>query len=245
MPIYQDETDNLKQLSLKNDNERYVARQLLDMHAEALSREKPVIVELGVDIGNSTRLFLNAIDKKEGSFLISVDILDCSDVAKSDKWTFVQQDSADVNALVNKVPILNDGIDILYVDSLHEYSHVKKEIYNYFPYMKQGGVIFFDDTDSGPYMMFQRKDNAKVEIANRKIHRLLDQIFLTNIGFFDYTVYKGSTGMSRFDILTPIGTRLSPPSKSIQRNNLFLWLPWMIFTFLRRKIRPKEIRKKY
>ncbi len=245
MNLYKDELLNLKKLSEGFDNERYVAKQILDMHNEALSRKKPVIVELGVDIGNSTRSFLNAIDEKEGALLVSVDILDCSHVAASDKWIFVKQDSADINSLIKKVPALKDGIDILYVDSLHEYSHVRNEIYNFFPYMKKGGVIFFDDTDSSPYMIFQRKDNPKVEIANRKIHNLLDQIFLANIGIFDYTIHRGSTGLSRFDVLSPIGTKLNPPLKTFQRNSFFLWLPWIIFSYLKRKILPQAPRKKY
>jgi len=236
MSIYQNEHVNLIKLSNGFDNNRYVAKQILEMHNEALSREKPVIVELGVDIGNSTRSFLNAIDEKEGALLVSVDILDCSHVAASDKWIFVKQDSVDTDSLIKKIPLLKDGIDILYVDSLHDYNHVKNEIYNFFPYMKKGGVIFFDDTDSCPYMIFQRKDNPKLEIASRKIHSLLDKIFLANIGFLDYTIYRGSTGLSRFDILSPIGTKLNPPLKTFQRNNFFLWLPWTILGYLKRKI---------
>lgn len=245
MAKYQNEVEDLRRLCLKNDSERYVAMQLLAMHEEATQKEKPVIVELGTHIGNSTRSFLNAIDDKEGAWLVSVDIMDCSDAAASDKWIFVKQDSADANGLVQKVPMLREGIDILYVDSLHEYNHVKNEIYNFFPYMKKGGVIFFDDTDSGPYMMFQRKDSPKIEIGNRRIHNLLDRIFLSNIGALDYTIHRGSTGLSRFDVLTPLGSALNPPSKFIERRNSYLWSLWTLFTYLKRKIGPEEVRKRY
>ena len=47
------------------------------------------------------------------------DIRDCKDAVKSDKWEFVQQNSVDVELLLSKKPVLKDGIDILYVDSLH------------------------------------------------------------------------------------------------------------------------------
>ena len=245
MALYQDEVDNLKRLSLQKDHERHIAKQLLIMHEEAKRRENPVVVELGTHIGNSTRCFLNAIDDKESACLISLDIVDCSDVAASEKWIFVQQDSADVEALAQAVPNIKEGIDILYVDSLHEHNHVKNEIYNFFPYMKEGGVIFFDDTDSGSYMILERKDNVKVEIANRRIHKLLDKIFSSNIESLDYTVHRGSTGLSRFDILSPLGSTLKPPSGVFERNSLIFWSPWLMLTYIRRKLRPQEPRKRY
>jgi len=233
--LYQKEIEKLETEASTFSQERYVAKQLLELHKEALKRDNFTVLELGVDKGHSTRVFLNAADQKGGR-LVSVDIVDCSNVAESKDWTFVEQDSADCEKLLSEAPFLKDGIDILYVDSLHEYKHVKKEIFNYFPYMKKGGVIFFDDVDSTPYMLFQRKDNLKVEIANRKIQKLLDALFISNIGMFDYSTIRGSTGLSRLDILCPMGSKLEEPYLPIDRNSYILWFPWWAISFLKRKI---------
>jgi predicted O-methyltransferase YrrM len=223
MKVYQEHVDAFRACLGAREEDRCAARQFMQMHKEVRDRERPVIVELGVNAGNSTKVFLNAIADKPDARLVSVDIRDCSAAASSDKWTFVQQDSADVAALVGKVPALRDGIDILYVDSLHTAEHVKKEVYGFYPYLNQGAVVFFDDVDSGPYMLRRRKDSVRTEVANRRIHKLLEAIFRANIGQIDYTVMYGSTGLGRFDKLAPIGETLAEPDMVVERNNRALW----------------------
>ena len=60
------------------------------MLSEVVSRISPVILELGVDRGQSTKIFLNAIDGKDDAKLISVDIRDCSKAVDDKNWEFVQ-----------------------------------------------------------------------------------------------------------------------------------------------------------
>ena len=52
---------------------------------DAFQRENPIIVELGVERGASTKIFLNAIANKPSASLISIDIEDCSSAASSEK----------------------------------------------------------------------------------------------------------------------------------------------------------------
>ena len=190
MKIYENYIDKLRANSKIKSESRFAANQLLEMHMEALQRENPIIVELGVDKGQSTRVFLNAINDKSNARLISIDIKDCKDSIKSTSWEFVQQDSIDIESLLLKKPIIKDGIDILYVDSLHTQSHVLKEVYGFFEYVKPKGVIYFDDIDSGPYMNGQRKDSISTEIVNRKIFDLLEAIFRANYSSIDFLLTK-------------------------------------------------------
>ena len=106
MKIYENYIDKLRTNSKINSETRFVANQLLEMHSEALKRDRPIIVELGVDKGQSTRVFLNAIDNKTNARLISIDIKDCKDAVKSTNWEFVQQDSVDIESLLLKKPII-------------------------------------------------------------------------------------------------------------------------------------------
>jgi len=223
MKIYEKYLSTLKSHANKQSELRFAANQLLEMHAEAMNRTNPIIVELGVDKGQSTRIFLNAISEKSNSRLISVDIRDCKDAVKSDKWEFVQQNSVDVDLLLSKKPILRNGIDILYVDSLHTESHVLKEIYGFFEYIKPNGLIYFDDIDSGPYMNGQRKDSINTEINNRKIFNLLEAIFRANYSSIDFSIHRGSTGLAKFKKRSALGDKLNDPIYIGNRRLRLFW----------------------
>ena len=223
MKIYEKYINTLRSYSKEKSEARFAANQLLEMHKEASRREHLVILELGVDRGQSTRVFLNAIDGKNDSVLISVDINDCKDAVNFENWEFVQQDSIDINLLLSKKPILKNGIDILYVDSLHTQSHVMKEVYTYFEYIKPGGVIFFDDIDSGPYMNGQRKDSINTEINNRDILNLLEAIFRANYSSIDFSIIKGSTGLGKFIKHGNLGDKLHPPVFIKKRQFRIFW----------------------
>ena len=223
MKIYEDYINKLRENSKTKSESRFAANQLLEMHLEAFKRENPIIVELGVDKGQSTRVFLNAINDKPKARLISIDIRDCKQAVKSSNWEFVQQDSIDVESLLLKKPIIKDGIDILYVDSLHTQSHVLKEVYSYFEYIKPNGVIYFDDIDSGPYMSGQRKDSISTEISNRKIFDLLEAIFRSNYSSIDFSINRGSTGLAKFIKNSELGDKLNAPLFIKKRQFKLFW----------------------
>ena len=223
MKPYENYLDTLRKFSNDKSETRFAAKQLLEMHASVLLMEKPVIVELGVDKGQSTKVFLNAISGKPNSKLISIDIYDCKDAIKSNTWEFVQQDSADIDSLLIKKPILKNGIDLLYIDSKHTHQHVLKEVYGFFKYIKKNGIIYFDDVDSDPYMKGQRKDSFSIEIANRKIFKLLEAIFRSNHSSIDFFVSRGSTGLARFVKNSDLGDDLKPPLFIAERRFKIFW----------------------
>ena len=219
MKIYSEYINRLKDHLIKKDESRFHAQQLLKLHEATNLKECPLVVELGVDRGQSTKIFLNAINDKAGAKLISLDIKDCSKVANSNKWEFVQQDSADINSLLINKPEIKKGIDILYIDSLHTSKHVETEVYNFFEYLNDNAFIFFDDIDSGPYMTNQRKDSVRTEINNRKIFKLLEAIFRANMDQLDFDVMRGSTGLGIFKKRSKLGEKLNKPLFLNDRNN--------------------------
>ena len=231
--LYENYINDLKEFSKKENEARLVASQLLQMHKEVSSRESPIVLELGVDRGQSTKVFLNAISHKPLSHLISVDIRDCSNVSNSNLWTFINMDSSDVEGVTKAAPLLKKGIDVIYIDSLHTPKHVFKEVYGWFPFLKKGGVIFFDDIDSNPYLKGQRKDNVGIEISNRKILELIESIFVSNIDIIDLTLIRGSTGLARIDKICNREKNLKPPKILKRRNNTFFWK--LLNFFLKRK----------
>ena len=233
MKIYQKYIDELKNHLSKLDESRFVAQQLLRLHQVVKSKVDPIIVELGVDQGQSTKVFLNAIAEKSNAKLISIDIKNCNNAVDAERWEFVQQDSSDIKSLLIAKPIIKKGIDILYVDSLHTAKHVQKEIYNFFEYLNEDAYIFFDDIDSGPYMLKQRKDSVGIEIANREIYKLLEAIFRGNINKFDFEIMRGSTGLGIFKKRVTLGEKLNPPILLRERNNYLINKIFQKITFKR------------
>ena len=138
--------------------------------------DKPFILELGVREGVSTKMFLEVCDKNNGN-LISVDILDCSKVSSNPRWKFIHS-SDDNFELINK--LLNQKIDILFIDSLHEPNHVRKVFYNYYNFVKTNGLIFIDDVVWLPYVEEARKDNEFVENINRLTFNKILEIYNAN-----------------------------------------------------------------
>ncbi len=240
---FQEYINVLKDFSHKENETRFAARQLLELHEEVSRRSSPTILELGVDRGQSTKVFLNAILPKPNANLVSVDIRDCSNISNSKQWKFIQIDSTNVEKIIEYAPILRKGIDVIYIDSLHTPQHVYKEIYGWFPYLKKGGMIFLDDVDSGPYLEGQRKDNISIEISNRKIHQLIEAIFNSNLNIIDLSFMRGSTGLAKICKVSSKKEPLNDPIFLKQRYNIFLWKIKNIF-FRRRQYKHSKVSNK-
>lgn len=185
------------------------ADQLLVLHEAARSKPDVVFLELGTDRGQSTKMILHALAGTRGR-LVSVDIRDCSDAGAGDNWTFIQADSADVAAILSKAPFLKQGIDFIYVDSLHTPEHVLKELYGFFKYVRKGGKIFFDDIDSTPYMRGRRKDSYRAEMRNREIFGVIKDVFYDNLDCLRLEAKFGSTGLAILTKTAEFGAELRP-----------------------------------
>ena len=70
MENYDQYIHSLKNLLILKDERRFVAQQLLYLHKQAIIKVDPIIVELGVGTGQSTKVFLNAINEKKNAKLI-------------------------------------------------------------------------------------------------------------------------------------------------------------------------------
>ena len=134
------------------------------------------ILELGVQKGNSTKMFLKICNKNDG-YLTSIDIDDCSNIVKNSRWTFIHS-SDDNFEYTNK--FLKKKFDVLFIDSLHEPNHVRKVFYNYFKYLNNNALIFIDDVVWLPYIKDGEKDNDFVERINRLTFDKVLEIYNSN-----------------------------------------------------------------
>ena len=151
------------------------------------------ILELGVQKGISTKMFLNICNKNNGK-LTSVDIQDCSKVSKSKRWKFIESSDDDFNYIKNEIK--NNKFDVLFIDSLHEPNHVKKVFYYYYEYVKKRGLIFIDDVVWLPYVKNEIRDNQFVERINRLTFDKILEIYNSNKNNFSLDINFDGSGLA-------------------------------------------------
>jgi predicted O-methyltransferase YrrM len=171
----------------------------------------PRILELGVQRGNSTKMFLELCEKNDG-YLTSIDIDNCSHVANNKRWTFIQSSDDNFN-LINK-KILKK-LDIIFIDSLHEPNHVKKIFYNYYKFLKIKGVCIIDDISWLPFTKGNINDNNFIERINRLTFDKILNIYNSNTENFNLDFHFEGAGLA---IITKLNEELHPEKKIINRS---------------------------
>jgi len=149
----------------------------LDYMVEKIKHFQDIqILELGVKTGTSTKKFIELCNVNNG-FLTSIDINDCSNVIKSDKWKFIHSSDDNFDELDKIIP---KNFDFLFIDSLHEPNHVKKVFYHYYNFLKEGGICIIDDISWLPYSLNQTSDNEFSENINRSTFNKILEIYSQN-----------------------------------------------------------------
>ena len=135
----------------------------IDLMIDFVSKkQKPTILEFGVERGSSTKKFIDFAEKNSGK-VFSVDIEDCSKVSNSRSWKFIQSNDLNIDYILNQFSEIKiGGADLIYIDSCHEAEHVQKLINYYFTYLKHDGAIFVDDIDSLPLRLKKKTLNSIV-----------------------------------------------------------------------------------
>jgi cephalosporin hydroxylase len=113
------------------------------LYQRALATEG-YLVELGVRSGESTCAFLAALEASDTGFLWSVDIDNPSvppEWFDLPFWSFVKGDDI---VVADELP---RSIDLLFIDSSHQYQHTYDELNLYGDRVADGGVILLHDTD--------------------------------------------------------------------------------------------------
>ena len=152
--------------------------------------KKIQILELGVQNGVSTKRFIELCDINDG-FLTSIDIKDCSNVIKNDRWKFIHS-SDDNFEIIDK--IIPRAIDFIFIDSLHEPNHVEKVFYHYYEFLKKGGMCIIDDISWLPYSKDQYRDNEFSEYINRSTFNKILNIFNQNQENFSLEFFFKESG---------------------------------------------------
>lgn len=193
---------------------KYFEKEKLEIIESKISNINNLnILELGVQKGNSTKMFLEICNRNDG-YLTSIDIKDCSSVSNDKRWKFIF--SSDDNFKYVDKYIANKQFDVLFIDSYHEPNHVRKVFFHYFYYLKKNGLIFIDDVMWLPYVKNGVEDNDFIERINRLTYDKLLEIFNNNIENLTLDINFSGSGLA---ILKKIGDKLNNEKKI--KNRLF------------------------
>ena len=151
-----------------------------------------VILELGVQLGTSTKKFLKICDNNDG-YLYSIDTNDCSNVISHKRWKFIKSRDDNFEYIKSNIP---KKLDVIFIDTIHEASHVNKLIYNYYDLLNIGGYIFIDDISHLPYVKNAEKSSFYCEINNKETFQNILEIYNQNIDCFDLNFSFNSTGLA-------------------------------------------------
>jgi hypothetical protein len=139
-----------------------ITDHLPTLFCEVLKVAPSLVVELGTRGGESTKALLRAASIA-GANMLSVDLSDCSKVVDASEfnkvWRFVQADDLVFAGEFKDWCSENDfplSIDVLFIDTSHQYEHTRHEIQAWFPLLSGKGKVIFHDTNMGNY--FTRKD---------------------------------------------------------------------------------------
>jgi len=152
----------------------------------------PIILELGVEKGRSTKKFLEICKKNQGT-LYSIDIDDCSNVTNDQNWKFYQTRDDNFDFVKSKIP---KEIDVVFIDTLHEADHVEKIVYAYYDLIKVNGYLFIDDISHLPYVKNSPRENFYCEINNKETFNRILEIYNQNQENFDLEFCFISSGLS-------------------------------------------------
>ena len=154
-----------------------ISDHLETMFVESLEIKPKLIVELGVRTGQSTFVF-ERVAKLCDSFLVSVDIEPQLVESYWGKWSFVQKDDiyfADDFKDWCKNKGIAPNIDVLFIDTSHEYNHTKQEITKWFPLLSPKSKVFFHDTNVR--MIYHRRNGTigKAYNDDRDVMRAIEE----------------------------------------------------------------------
>ena len=189
-------------------------RKLSELLNEKLKDKKRMtILEFGVREGISTKLFLDIVEKKDGS-LYSIDIEDSSHLFDSKKWKFIKSRDDNFEYLKDLIP---KEFDLIFLDSFHQANHVIKILHLYYSRLKVGGLFIIDDISWLPYTKDKPRNNFFCEINNQETFEELLKLYNTNINNFDLEFSFISTGLAI--IRKKKINSLNPKKKILSRKN--------------------------
>ncbi len=178
-PAFSSELEEFREIWERAGKRTDISDHLITLFIETLMQKPRLIVELGTRGGDSTFVLERAAKLCRAKF-ISVDIEDCAKVSKYPDWIFVQKDDIQFAREFkswSRTHGLEPAIDILFIDTSHEYNHTLQEIHSWFPWLAERGKVLFHDTNL-KYFYFRNDRSMDIGWENQRgVIRALEEYF--------------------------------------------------------------------
>ena len=159
-----------------------ISEHLSNLYNVCLAKRPNSILELGTRGGESTRVFIKYCEdfQKIG---MSIDLDPCPQWMESRKWNHYVGDDIEIGKVVTSSGKWPDGspfsnIDLIFLDSSHEYEHTLRELELYFPLISPKGILILHDTNLQNQVT--RKLSGKVNFGwnnDRGVSRAIEDYF--------------------------------------------------------------------
>jgi len=186
-----------------------ISDHLLAIAQETITIQPTLIVELGVRSGEST-FALAQVAQYVSSALLSVDHVNCDSVCSYSEWTFVQADSVQfakrfpqwcqeywgaTRSSDERNPI---DIDVWMLDTCHQPEMTRREILAWLPFVRQGGIMIFHDTNKPDRGVIQAIEKHLLEVALGTLDEKAAFVrgFQTSTGYYVVKHYPHSYGLA-------------------------------------------------
>lgn len=125
-----------------------ISAHLMTIFAAGVEAQPRMIVELGTRGGEST-FVLKKIAKHFDSKMLCVDLDDCADACAPEALFFQGDDIEFAKKFTKWCAEKNipSQIDLLFIDTSHEFYHTQAEINSYFPFLSDNATVIFHDTN--------------------------------------------------------------------------------------------------
>lgn len=195
---------------------RHHSKLINFIYPELIKLNGTNILEFGVsEQAMSSELFLNFSDSEEFN-VYSIDNVNYQNKFKNKNWNFIHSRDDDFEFVKKNLP---EQFSLILLDTIHEASHVKKIIYNYYDFLNVNSCFFIDDISWLPYARNGDKNRFYGEINNQETFELLLEIFFNNSANIDIEFNFQGTGMCKIRKLR--NNKLNQPKKILSRKNSF------------------------
>jgi len=186
------------------------ATKFLKLYHLIRAMDHPTVVECGVDQG-MPNIVMQAACKESSGHLYSIDIRDCSAVASSPVCTFIQSDDGDIEGILERAPVLKEGVDVMFIDSSHKASRVTLLISMWYKYIKTRGCLVVDDIDNTPYRPGRFDPNPHVAHEVAGLAKAVMEFYYANENNLLLEFHLGLTGLAIMRKLTPVDKEPNRP----------------------------------
>lgn len=160
-----------------------ISDHLETLFIESMIVKPKLVVELGVRTGQSTFVF-ERVAKLCNSFLLSVDIAPQQSKTLWPRSVFIQKDDllvAEEFVSFCAKNSLEPKIDVLFIDTSHEYHQTKKEIAKWFPFLAPRSTVFFHDANVK--LIYKRRNGTigKAYNDDRDVMRAIEEYLETSL----------------------------------------------------------------